>query len=562
MTWDTFGYSAYLPLSFVHHSFILHDLTFFEKINEVYGNTPTMYQFITLENGNVISKYTIGWSVVMSPFYFIADIWARNSEYRVDGFSLPYQYLVSFGSTFYSLLGIHFLRKILLHFFNDIIASISLILITLGTNYLFIQMASVGSVHSLEFTFLAILIWLTIRFHEKPSFKKSIYLGVCIGVIGLIRPPDLIFALIPVFWNCKNGKGFIDKLKFYWKNNKKEVLGIGISCFLVLFIQSLFWKITSGHFLIDSYNNAGEGFDFFKPYTFEVLFSFRKGWFLYTPLIIFSIIGLFYWKKKDTSHGNFMLIILFLFVYVISSWTTWWYASSFSQRAAVDIYPLLAIGFGFFIIELKSRRNILIFSCIGVFLFSFNLFQTWQISKGILHTSLMTKEYYFSTFGQFSTPSKSQQKLLLIDKCLAYEVGFKNENEYKKCYTKRIKFPINYQLNDTVIYTPIVDIIPSTISKKDHFWIRSTWNYEGNYEALAGKIFTSSALYKLQAYGWVGKNVTDSILKVDTIHKTVTFNYLSPDIRTKKDPIRIIVWKQSGLPIIVKSVLIEGFEKK
>lgn len=204
----------------------------------------------------------------------------------------------------------------------------------------------------------------------------------------------------------------------------------------------------------------------------------------------------------------------------------------------------------------------ILFGSIGILLVFFNLFQTWQMSEGILHPSLMTKAFYLSTFGQTTYPSAEQQKLLLIDKGDAYFQGFKNENEYRISYSKKFSFRKSESLNDSIIYTPIIDILPSEITQKDHCWIRSTWKYEEDTEALEGKVFTASALYKSKAYGWVGRTISDSLIQLDTIKKTIVFDYLAPDIRTKNDPIRIIVWKQSGLPIYIESVLIEGFERK
>lgn len=522
-----------------------------------------MYQFITLENGNVITKYTIGWSLVMSPFYFIADLWARFGNYPVDGFSWPYQCIMAFGSSFYTFLGLYFTRKVLLHFFNDLITTIVLFILVFGSNYFLIQFISLGSSHTLEFCFFAILLWVTIQFHQKSTLKNSILLGIVIGIIGLIRPPDLIFALIPFAWNIRLFGGIKGKVTHYFKNERKNAIAICCSVLAILSIQSIFWKITTGHFIINSYmNNAGEGFDWFTPYTIDVLFSFRKGWLLYTPIMLFAIIGLFIWRKRDSSHGNFIVTAFFIFLYVVSCWTTWWYAASFGQRAMVDIYPLLAIGFGFFILQLKSKRSKSIFISIGLVCVFLNLFQTYQLSKGVLHTHLMTKEYYFSTFGQLSGPTPEQLDLLLIDKNQAIMEGFHNKEKYRICYTKKYNFPKSFELNDSIIYTPTIDILPSNITQKDHFWLRTTWKYDGDYKQLEGKIFTAAAMFHNQSYAWNGRSILDSLLIIDTLKKEVVYEYLSPDIRSKHDPIRIGIWKQGEGSLKLKSVFVEGFERK
>ena len=145
LNWDTFGYSAYLPLLFINKSLIINDLSFFETINNIYHNTPTLYQFITLENGQIITKYTVGWSIIMSPFYFIAYLIAKVFGYTLDGYSIPFQYMTSFGSTLYTILGLFLFRKILIYFFNDLISAITFMVIVFGTNYFLMQFISLGS---------------------------------------------------------------------------------------------------------------------------------------------------------------------------------------------------------------------------------------------------------------------------------------------------------------------------------------------------------------------------------------------------------------------------------
>ena len=562
LNWDTFGYSAYLPLLFINKSFILHDTVFFENINNIYHNTPTLYQFINLENGNVITKYTVGWSIVMAPFYSIGHLIAKVFHFPADGYSIPYQFMINFGSSFYTILGLHYLRKILIHFFNDLISAIIFIIIVFGTNYFMMQFITPGSTHNLEFTFLSLLIWQTIKFYQTPSINKALLIGISLGIIGTIRPPDLIFTLLPIGWNLNSYNGLIGKIKHFSKCYKKEVIIASLSMLGILFIQFFYWKITSGHFIINSYNNAGENFDWLNPYTFDFLFSFRKGWLVYSPIMLFSIIGLFYWRKKEKSQGNFILLTFFIFLYVVSCWTNWWYAASYSQRPMVDLYPLLAIGLGFFFLQINKKRNKIIIISITLTLLCLNLFQTYQFKTGVLHTSLMTKEYYFSTFGQLDHPTLAQKKLLLIDRDKFINEGFTIQKEYKKCFTKKVNFPKNFQLNDSIFYTPVIEILPLKISKKDHFWVKMTWEYDGDLKQLEGKILNIAAMHNSNGYNWVGRKISDSLTKIDTLNKTISFDYLSPYFRNEKDLLRIGIWKQSGLPINIKSVLIEGFEKR
>ena len=138
---------------------------------------------------------------------------------------------------------------------------------------------------------------------------------------------------------------------------RKWVLFATILAFVITFSpQFIYWKLVSGSFVVNSYaNNLGEGFDWFTPYILEVLFSFKKGWLLYTSLMFFAICGFYFWIKK-APNGFVALLVFLIFFYVVSCWTTWWYAESFSQRALLDIYPLMTIALGFFILKIKDSK--------------------------------------------------------------------------------------------------------------------------------------------------------------------------------------------------------------
>lgn len=558
LNWDLFGHHAYLPLIFNKGTLVTHDLSYFETIQQQYHNSPTLYQFVLLENGNFMIKYTSGWALLMLPFYCIAEVWASLGNYPKDGFSFPYQAMTAIGAFCYFAWSVFILRKLLLKFFSDRLAALLIVLVIFGTNVFFMEYASLGISHSLEFFLISLMLLLTVQFHENITLGKGIQLGLVIGLIALVRPPDVITALIPLGWNARQYGGFFKKIAYFFKTYRKIVLCAVVAVLIAFSPQIIYWKISAGKFFMNSYaNNPGEGFDWFTPYLLQVLFSFKKGWLLYTPLMIFAISGFFSWRKKQPQQGNIALISFLVFLYVISCWTCWWYAESYSQRALVDIYPLLAVAFGFFFLGIREMKFRFVFYVLTGIFFVFNLFQTFQATRGILHLSRVTQEYYFSTFGQVSAPSAEQLALLSIDRVAEEEKGF-DPAGYRKCYSKTFDFG-HFRLTKDTIYTSTIDILPADVTQKEYFWLVCTWKYNGSPKQLEGKIFNSCGMYKGKPYSWKGSSVADSTFQIDTLRKEVTFTYLSPHFRTKKDPVRLSVWNQFGEDIEIEGVKVEGY---
>lgn len=562
MDWDLFGHNAYLPPLFHNGTWIAKDLGFFEQIQQKYGTNPQLYQFVLLENGNWMTKYTCGWQLLLTPFYLIAEIWAVSGGFPRDGFSWPYHCMLAFGAFAYFALGLIVFRKLLLRSFSDHITALVLLLVVFGTNFLFMQYASLGITHNLQFFLVSCLFLQTMRFHDAPTLRKGMLLGFILGMIGLVRLPDLLLALLPVCWNVTAYDGLWPKIRFFFGRHRSVVLATAAAAVLTLSPQLLYWKLVSGHWLMNSYaNNPGEGFDWFTPYTAEVLFSFRKGWLLYTPLMIFAIAGFFNWRKHQRGNAHVALLTFLLFLYVVSCWTTWWYAESFSQRALVDIYPLLGIALGYFLTWLKGFRLRIVFGTLVALVFVFNLFQTFQMTRGVLHGSAMTKAYYWSTFGQTTPPTDAQRRLLLPNWGELYTQGFQHKENFRKCYEKTVLMPADFKLTAENIYTPAIDLQTAQISPKSFCWIRAIWKYRGNASQLEGKIFNAAALYKGKAYGWVGKNFMDSsLIEVDTLRHEVIFDYPSPHLRMRSDVVRVCLWSQSGPDLEIESVQIKCYE--
>jgi hypothetical protein len=137
-----------------------------------------------------------------------------------------------------------------------------------------------------------------------------------------------------------------------------------------------------------------------------VLFGWRKGWFIYTPIMILSIIGLvsMYFKRKDLFFSIFIYFALNL--YLICCWWDWGYGGAFGMRALVQCYAFLIIPFAFYLnwALLKIKKNIArlilgtitIAYCLGC---SYNnIFQTYLMKNSLMHWDSMTMEAYKYTF--------------------------------------------------------------------------------------------------------------------------------------------------------------------
>ena len=280
--WDNMGYYVYLAELFVDGDLHIENLSHYQMVMDTYQNTGSLYQFIPVEtdHGGFITKYTLGWSVLNAPFMYVGHLFAGWLVYPQDGFSAPYQTAAIISSFSYSLLGLVLMRRLLLKFFSENITIVLLATLVLGTNYLHLNTSSTGLSHIYIFTLYASLILLTLRFYKKKGIGIALAIGINLGLLMVVRPTEILSALIPLLYGVTTFKGLWNRildffrLKYYW---------LALLCVIVIYsFQLLYWKHTTGSYLVYTYTNPSEGLDFNKPYILEVLFSFRKGWFIYT----------------------------------------------------------------------------------------------------------------------------------------------------------------------------------------------------------------------------------------------------------------------------------------
>jgi len=324
LSWDVFGYYLYLPATFIYHDLGLKDISVIHEIIEKYNNTATFYQAISLPSGGWVMRYTMGMAVLYSPAFFIGHIVAGMFGFATDGFSDPYQYAVLIESIIITILGLVFMRKLLLEFFSDRITAAILFILVMGTNFLYHNGFFAANLmnHNYLFLLYAMLLLFTFRWHKTYQVKHMVLIGIVVGLIVLSRPPELICILIPLLWGVKNKRSLKEKVIILQKYKYQIVLG-GLIAFAIGFAQLAYYKIFTGSFLFYSYGgNPGEGFELLTPPTLPFLFSFRKGWLIYTPILIFAIIGFYYLYKRNKSIFYSLFIFFVINLYIVSSWST------------------------------------------------------------------------------------------------------------------------------------------------------------------------------------------------------------------------------------------------
>ncbi len=575
ISWDVLGYYMPLPATFIYHQPMLNDVTWLKEINNKKELTGTLYQVSSNDKGETMYFFLFGMALFYLPFFFLGHGIAGAAGYEMDGFSMPYQYAMVIGGIIYTIIGLIYLRKILRHFFSEKTSSLVMLIIVFGTNY--INHLTLKNLETVNFLFMlvCVLVWNTIQWHENQKAKNLFAVGISITLITLIKPSEVFVLLLPILWNVTSFDSFKQKIVLLF-SNKKALLVTIVVCFILVLPQLYYWHVKTGHYIYDSYKNPGVGLDIFSPHIFNVLFSYRKGWLVYTPVMIFSLIG-FYFLYKNNRKIFFASFIYFLIsFYIISSWSEWWYGAAFSCRPIITSYPLLAICLGYFLLFMQQQKSFIknTFAVIVIFCVFLNQFQWWQLKNYILDPYRTTEEYYWASFLETSV-DESDRDLLLVNRDFTGEQKFEHREKYTSSVLKFETFdnPKDQNIQTDSLHNSFYRTLPEQefgitnqymykeLTRKNHAWIKISMDirfpndFEGQLPCL---VMTME--HKGGIYGYLAPEI-----KIDSTknqwHK-YELDYLTPEIRNTKDIWKSYIWKRSKSTFDIDNFKIEVFEPK
>lgn len=401
---DVNSYYSYLPVTFIYNDLALEKL----ENGSYYGD-----QFILWPKESPIGKKVITASTGMSffyfPFFIVAHWYAQIFDYPATGYSLPYRFALMLSSFVYLIIGLFFLRKLLVKYYSEFVAGVVILVLPLATNMLWYTVVESPMTHVYSFALISVFLYLTDIWHENNTYVRTLLVGLLAGLIALIRPTNILVLLIFLLWDVKTIKEFGARILLFLHNWKKVLIMI-LAFILVWVPQFIYWKIQAGQFFYFSYPDD-QGFFFGNPQILNSLFSWRKGWLLYTPVMIFAIAGVPLLWKNYRKFFFPVLIFMLVNIYVLSSWWDWWFGGGFGIRAYIDMYGVMALPMAAFISWGLRRKAVLKYVLIVVFLLvtTRSVFHHFQYHYGAVHWMAMTKDAYIDSFWRIRPSDKFQE---------------------------------------------------------------------------------------------------------------------------------------------------------
>lgn len=309
--------------------------------NNIYG----IYNGFTKdsETGHFITQYPPGLALMDCPFFLTANSIAARVKTEIPQTAISHTqnsnemtqktlirvFGIILAHNFYALLGLILLYLTLIH--NNISRKTASVLIFFSyfaspLHYY----AQSGMSHANSFFVISAILYLFSKYVHTGKQNLWFFIGLFCGLGMAVRYVNALMLPICCFFlviSCRNRK-------------ISSLIKLFLGFFIIASILPVFWWIHANR-LSPAYTGV---FSFNRLPLINILFSLKRGFFVFHPFFILFIPGFlaFFIKNKNEQTsaqkivGWFSFISLITLCSVYGYWGEWWGADAYSQRFVLD----------------------------------------------------------------------------------------------------------------------------------------------------------------------------------------------------------------------------------
>ncbi len=318
------------------------------------SQSPEYFEYtghaVVNSNGKYVTPYSVGQTILYFPFLTASMLFNSGTIYNdyykaFNGHSYADGIAILVAATFFAYLGLIFCYKFLKQLgFSKRVAYFAALAVYIGlyiTSYTFEQP---GYSHIYEFFAYSAFLYYFVKFFFERS-SKYIYLAtVFAGLLVLIRIVDITLLLLPFLF------------VLYKMRSKKLLATIGLITGFFAGFLLLYNYISYGNPFTVGYSTSGQSGFALSLNILNLLFSDTRGLFIWSPILILSLVGLLMYARKSRMALVFFLGPLLLLLAIYNFWGNWWGGVSTGQRFFIVLAPIFALGLAFLYSEFNFKK--------------------------------------------------------------------------------------------------------------------------------------------------------------------------------------------------------------
>ena len=299
--------------------------------------------------GYIDNHFAIGPAIDWAPFLIpthtaVLALNRLGARIPADGFSRPYRMAMALGTAFYGFAGLFLSFRLARSFFEERWAFWSTLGIWFASSLPVYMYLNPSWSHAHSAFAGALFLWYWHRTRRTRTMPQWALLGLIAGLmldVYYIHAVLLLVVLLESLGGYRRAlQGREERGSTLWRLFSANLV-FALALVLAFLPTLITKKIIYGHPLSFGY---GENWFWGSPALWSVLFSSNHGLFVWTPVVLLAVAGLFCMMKYDREFAAMLLVTFGAFCYVIASYENWHGIASFGNRFFVSLTPVFVLG--------------------------------------------------------------------------------------------------------------------------------------------------------------------------------------------------------------------------
>ncbi|HEY6946518.1 MAG TPA: glycosyltransferase family 39 protein [Candidatus Acidoferrum sp.] len=381
MRGDGVGYYALARAPLIERSFdFTHDYqnanpSFRDPRVDEHGRPKSDFRTAT---GHLENHFSVGPAMLWTPFLLVAHAGvllarALGSSVSADGFSAPYRITMALATALYGFLGLLLAFRLARQYVEERWALLATLAIWWASSLPIYMYFNPFWSHAHSAFAVALFLWYWHKTRAARSLREWLMLAVIAGLMLNIYYANAMVLFVLVV------EGMSQYSSALRHDSRASAENLILSR---LFVSHLLFAFTLLVCLLPTfltryiiYGNAFESgyvplrdWLWSSPAFLSVLFSSNHGLLVWTPVLLFSVLGLFLFWRRISHIGGPLLAALLAFYLFIACYPDWAGISSYGNRFFVSLTSLFILGLAVFLDRsasfFRSPKTALVSACV------------------------------------------------------------------------------------------------------------------------------------------------------------------------------------------------------
>jgi hypothetical protein len=306
--------------------------------------------------GHLENHFTVGPAMLWGPFLLIAHAGvllarALGSHVTADGFSAPYRIAMAFGTALYGFIGVILAFRMARQYVGARWAALAAISVWWASSLPVYMYFNPSWSHAHSAFAVALFLWYWHKTRPDRSILQWILLGAIAALMLNVYYANVMLLVVLL---VEAASQYRAALRDPSTSVKRSATLLARHVLFAMVVFACFLPT-----LITRYIIYGKPFEsgyiplrqwaWTSPYFLPVLFSANHGLLVWTPLLLFAVVGSFIFWRRNPEVGSAFLAAMLAFYLLIACYPDWAGISSYSNRFFVSLTPLFIFGMAVFL---------------------------------------------------------------------------------------------------------------------------------------------------------------------------------------------------------------------